>query len=195
MHSYDFSNHFYLTCVRCNKRATRAGGSLSGWMVEDGFQSAMMVRPVCPECAQGDEKRIPYGYCPTCGAIGLYRERRPDGDDVCANGHTYKSSSALKSPHQPPPVPVELPLADKDAIALARVSAAFLLGMGCTTSAEAISEVCDRLERRDADELLTLLEMKFKEVLADTANERSAHLAGEALYAIQEYREKNNGQR
>lgn len=43
------------------------------------------------------------------------------------------------------------------------------------------------------DELLTLLEMKFNEVLADTPNERSAHIAGEALYAIQEYREKNNG--
>lgn len=191
MHSYDFSNHFYLTCVRCNTRATRAGGSLSGWMAEDGFQSAMMVRPVCPECAQGDEKRIPYGYCPVCGAIGLYRERRPDGDDVCANGHTYKSSSALKFPHQPPPVPVEvpddyvqvpraallevlrisdrkhyawdavkaavaapqpapveLPLPDKIVIELARSAAACLLGIGCTTSAEAISEVCDRLEKK-----------------------------------------------
>lgn len=36
----------------------------------------------------------PYGYCPLCGAVGVSRERRPDGDDKCANGHTYKSVKA-----------------------------------------------------------------------------------------------------
>jgi len=40
----------------------------------------------------------PLGYCPVCGAIGVKREKRPDGNDVCANGHTYPSRSALPEP-------------------------------------------------------------------------------------------------
>lgn len=36
----------------------------------------------------------PYGYCPVCGAVGVSRERRPNGDDKCANGHTYPSLKA-----------------------------------------------------------------------------------------------------
>ena len=36
----------------------------------------------------------PYGYCPTCGAKGVARERRLDGNDVCANKHTYPSRYA-----------------------------------------------------------------------------------------------------
>lgn len=35
-----------------------------------------------------------YGYCPECGAKGVTRERRPNGNDKCANGHTYSSSVA-----------------------------------------------------------------------------------------------------
>lgn len=52
----------------------------------------------------------PYGYCPTCGAPGKYRERRFNGDDHCENGHAYPSKSALTSP--PPdttPTKVALP--------------------------------------------------------------------------------------
>lgn len=37
----------------------------------------------------------PYGYCPRCGAPGVARERRIDGNDQCANGHDYPSSTAL----------------------------------------------------------------------------------------------------
>lgn len=37
-----------------------------------------------------------YGFCPTCFAPGESRERRPNGNDRCANGHTY--SSVLASP-------------------------------------------------------------------------------------------------
>ena len=40
-----------------------------------------------------------YGYCPDCGAKGVTRERRPNGDDKCTNGHTYPSSTA--TPVQP----------------------------------------------------------------------------------------------
>lgn len=44
----------------------------------------------------------PYGYCPKCGAKGVARERRPDGDDVCESGCAYPSRSALS---EPPPAP------------------------------------------------------------------------------------------
>jgi hypothetical protein len=37
-----------------------------------------------------------YGYCPKCGAKGVTRERRPNGYDTCANGHTYPSASATQ---------------------------------------------------------------------------------------------------
>jgi hypothetical protein len=42
-------------------------------------------------------KRSParYGFCPVCGAIGIIRERRPDGNDTCARGHQYPSAQAL----------------------------------------------------------------------------------------------------
>jgi hypothetical protein len=35
-----------------------------------------------------------YGYCPVCGDACAARERRPDGDDTCVNGHTYPSAAA-----------------------------------------------------------------------------------------------------
>lgn len=38
-----------------------------------------------------------YGFCPTCEAPGIDRERRLGGNDRCANGHSYKSSSSLLS--------------------------------------------------------------------------------------------------
>lgn len=39
-----------------------------------------------------------YGYCPTCGARGVQRERRINGDDTCERGHTYPSASRLSEP-------------------------------------------------------------------------------------------------
>lgn len=39
-----------------------------------------------------------YGYCPRCAAPGKTRERRPDGNDTCENGHTYKSTNARAIP-------------------------------------------------------------------------------------------------
>jgi hypothetical protein len=41
-----------------------------------------------------------YGYCPTCGAEGLRRERRLNGNDTCKNGCVYPSASALSSPNK-----------------------------------------------------------------------------------------------
>jgi hypothetical protein len=37
----------------------------------------------------------PYGHCPKCHALGATRERRPNGDDTCVNGHKYPSAKAL----------------------------------------------------------------------------------------------------
>ncbi len=36
-----------------------------------------------------------YGYCPVCKARGKSRERRPNGNDTCENGHIYPSKSSL----------------------------------------------------------------------------------------------------
>ena len=47
-----------------------------------------------------------YGYCPQCGAKGVMRERRPNGNDKCANGHTYPSSTSTP--------PQRKPLTDED---------------------------------------------------------------------------------
>ncbi|MCK9434995.1 MAG: hypothetical protein M0R32_09305 [Candidatus Cloacimonetes bacterium] len=36
-----------------------------------------------------------YGLCPRCGAPGISRERRIDGNDMCENRHTYPSKEAI----------------------------------------------------------------------------------------------------
>ena len=46
-----------------------------------------------------------YGYCPECGAKGVMRERRPNGNDKCANGNTYPSNTS------PQPQPAQEPVA------------------------------------------------------------------------------------
>jgi endogenous inhibitor of DNA gyrase (YacG/DUF329 family) len=37
----------------------------------------------------------PYGFCPICGANGITRERRLDGNDRCSAGHTYPSRNSV----------------------------------------------------------------------------------------------------
>lgn len=37
-----------------------------------------------------------YGFCPFCDAPGVVRERRPNGDDKCLNGHVYPSALSKK---------------------------------------------------------------------------------------------------
>jgi hypothetical protein len=37
----------------------------------------------------------PYGKCPICGANGVQREKRPNGDDMCERGHKYPSKDAV----------------------------------------------------------------------------------------------------
>jgi len=48
-----------------------------------------------------------YGYCPECGEKGVMRERRPNGNDKCANGHTYPSSKATAPPQRTEQEPVD----------------------------------------------------------------------------------------
>lgn len=48
--------------------------------------------------AGGDAPKAAYGYCPVCGSPGEMRERRPNGDDMCGNGHRYTSRAALTQP-------------------------------------------------------------------------------------------------
>lgn len=45
----------------------------------------------------GEINDPPYGWCPTCGAPGNGRERRPNGNDVCLKGHSYPSGEAVKT--------------------------------------------------------------------------------------------------
>lgn len=39
-----------------------------------------------------------YGYCPKCGESGMWRERRPNGNDKCFAGHVYPSKDATAKP-------------------------------------------------------------------------------------------------
>lgn len=44
-----------------------------------------------------------YGFCPICGAPGVFRERRLKGNDRCSNGHEYWSKNAkLNRPAEDP---------------------------------------------------------------------------------------------
>lgn len=37
----------------------------------------------------------PYGRCPICGKKGISRERRPNGNDTCEEGHVYPSKNSI----------------------------------------------------------------------------------------------------
>ena len=61
---------------------------------EYGLQAIDFVADFKQALAQTQEPVAIYGYCPECGAKGVMRERRPNGNDKCANGHTYPSSTS-----------------------------------------------------------------------------------------------------
>lgn len=57
----------------------------------------MMVRHFNNDFDDENQNEInPLGYCPTCGAPGVERERRLNGNDTCKNGHVYPSKDARK---------------------------------------------------------------------------------------------------
>ena len=72
--------------------------------------------------AQTQEPVAVYGYCPECGAKGVMRERRPNGHDKCANGHTYPSSTST-SPQRTGVGLTDEERSDIDYLALSRVQA------------------------------------------------------------------------
>lgn len=39
-----------------------------------------------------------YGYCPLCGAPTVEHDRRPGGNNICANGHSYPAADAVLEP-------------------------------------------------------------------------------------------------
>jgi len=72
--------------------------------LEYGFQQ--VITAIKEALAQLEQEPVAvYGYCPECGAKGVMRERRPNGNDKCANGHTYPSSKS--TPPQPEQEPVK----------------------------------------------------------------------------------------
>lgn len=84
-------------------KALEALGQL--WLLSD--EAAVIANPaitaIKQALAQPAQQQKPvaaYGYCPECGAKGVMRERRPNGNDKCANGHVYPSNKAAP-PAQP----------------------------------------------------------------------------------------------
>ena len=62
----------------------------------------LIPNDVCLNCERAQpEPMAVYGYCPQCGAKGAMRERRPNGNDKCANGHTYPSSTSTPPQRKP----------------------------------------------------------------------------------------------
>ncbi len=55
---------------------------------QDGFQALLELRQFVDELEGTISK---YGYCPHCGKAGIERERRPNGNDKCEDGHVYPS--------------------------------------------------------------------------------------------------------
>jgi hypothetical protein len=53
-----------------------------------------------------------YGRCPHCGAMVMERERRPDGNDTCQEGHVFPSASTLTSLAAKPNAEFEQLMAD-----------------------------------------------------------------------------------
>jgi len=56
----------------------------------------------------------PYGYCPNCGAPGVTRERRPNGNDECEAGCIYPSANALDKPAPVPQIQLDPSTFKKD---------------------------------------------------------------------------------
>lgn len=58
---------------------------------QDGYQAMAEIRETADKLTGALPK---LGYCPHCGAAGVQREKRPNGNDTCENGHVYPSRAA-----------------------------------------------------------------------------------------------------
>ena len=61
----------------------------------DDLQDSLTIED-CGEFMDG-LSYAPYGFCPVCKSVGVSRERRPNGDDICTDGHRYPSTSSKPS--------------------------------------------------------------------------------------------------
>lgn len=52
--------------------------------------------------------------CPVCGSFGVSRERRPNGNDKCAQGHVYPSRLAVGCEQAMTPTDFHSPLLPDD---------------------------------------------------------------------------------
>lgn len=39
-----------------------------------------------------------FGYCPHCDQPSISREKRPNGNDECKNGHRYPTTASIETP-------------------------------------------------------------------------------------------------
>lgn len=58
---------------------------------QDGFEALLELKRFVDEATK---QLSPYGFCPHCAGKAVSRERRPDGNDTCVNGHVYPSRAA-----------------------------------------------------------------------------------------------------
>lgn len=57
--------------------------------------TVLKIQPYSSGLKQHPGSKEEYGYCPVCNERGVNRERRPNGNDMCVNSHTYPSKDAL----------------------------------------------------------------------------------------------------
>lgn len=92
--------------VKVDGRYRKHNGRALGAVVADEAAEDPRARPVL--YAQG----ALYGYCPTCGAPGEWRERPPGdppGRDRCQRKHVYPSMDALSMAGEPAKQPAKQP--------------------------------------------------------------------------------------
>lgn len=83
------SEPFYTVCRNMLDAFEYNGDRLVGKVYEAKEEMARVVQ-------EYELAKNPYGRCPHCGSEVIRRERRPNGDDHCKNGHIYPSKASIK---------------------------------------------------------------------------------------------------
>ena len=73
---------------------SKSEGMSTGIGGDGGFAVPPEEKSSTPTIPEPQEVNA-YGNCPHCGQPGQMRERRPDGNDTCVNGHVYRSRLAV----------------------------------------------------------------------------------------------------
>ncbi len=94
--SNESTKKYYELLAVENLRVNRANKELKSMLIGALNNARALIDNITTFPAMEDELVAePYGRCPMCGAPGISRERRLDGDDMCAKGHKYPSKAAL----------------------------------------------------------------------------------------------------